>query len=42
MRAKGLVDTGAVIALLDRAGLRDARAHRDLGGHERVVEAKRG
>ncbi|UJR81157.1 peptide chain release factor N(5)-glutamine methyltransferase [Sandaracinus amylolyticus] len=31
----------AVIALLERAGLVEGRAHQDLGGHERVVEAKR-
>ncbi|AKF06220.1 putative N(5)-glutamine methyltransferase PrmC [Sandaracinus amylolyticus] len=31
----------AVIALLERAGLVEGRAHQDLGGHERVVEARR-
>lgn len=42
-----LIEVGAgqapsVIALLEAAGLGEARAHRDLGGHERVVEARRG
>ena len=31
----------AVIALLEQAGLVEGRAHRDLAGHERVVEARR-
>ncbi len=31
----------AVADLLERAGLVDARPHRDLAGHERVVEAQR-
>jgi release factor glutamine methyltransferase len=31
----------AVIALLERAGLEGGRAHRDLAGRERIVEARR-